>query len=210
VQVNLFVSSTLKHKLVTGQTLTLTQRTDYPWDGTVTLTVGGVKEAPGAISVRMPGWAEDVAVSINGAPVAPVEAGAYCRIKRTWHGGDVIRLAFLLTPRIVKGNLSVRAHYGKHALMRGPLVYCLEGPDNAGLDLTRVVVPEEAELRARHEPDLLGGVTTITVSGKRYPTKGAPQTVTLKAIPYYAWANRKPGAMLVWLPNDAAVLSKPK
>jgi DUF1680 family protein len=112
----------------------------------------------------------------------------------------------------------VTNNVGRVALMRGPLVYCLEGADHAGIDLRQVVLPAAALLESSFDPGLLGGVVVIRASGFMEPANGWEQRlyrsaeaedarrpssgrkpVTLKAVPYYAWANREPGAMQVWI-----------
>jgi DUF1680 family protein len=94
------------------------------------------------------------------------------------------------------------------ALRRGPVIYCAEEADNAAPPQHVRLLPEPATVR--EAPDLLGGVVTIALpatidqtadwQGTLYrpePAESVPGTLT--AIPYFAWANREPGAMLVWL-----------
>jgi DUF1680 family protein len=102
--------------------------------------------------------------------------------------------------------------------MRGPLLYCVEQADNQGFDLRDLVLPDGADLAAEFEPGLLNGVVVLRGQAVIDPpdpawhnrlyrqqkaVTNAPatghQTVSLTAIPYYAWANREPGQMLVWL-----------
>jgi hypothetical protein len=75
------------------------------------------------------------------------------------------------------------------------MVYCIEATDQPGVNLTRLTLPKESELRATHRPDLLGGVTVI--QGNAMADGKTPTALT--AIPYYAWQNRDKGAMTVWI-----------
>jgi DUF1680 family protein len=107
---------------------------------------------------------------------------------------------------------------GRIALMRGPLLYCLEGTDHPGIDLRDVIVPPDADLESSFQPRLLGGVQVIegeafvarpdaawgaapyrTNSEKGERTLEAREPVHIRAVPYFAWANREPGGMQVWL-----------
>ena len=109
----------------------------------------------------------------------------------------------------------VRSAFGKVALQRGPLVYCLEEVEN-GPNLGLVRLPQDAALEAVESPDLLGGVVGIRANGvvaaradqgqggggDLYTRNGSPNTPSAKQlvfIPYYAWANRAPGEMTVWI-----------
>jgi DUF1680 family protein len=79
--------------------------------------------------------------------------------------------------------------------MRGPLVYCLEAIDQPGVDLSRLLLPQESALRATHRADLLGGVTVLEGMASTDDRKPVPLT----AVPYYAWQNRHKGAMTIWI-----------
>jgi DUF1680 family protein len=109
----------------------------------------------------------------------------------------------------MEAHPAVREDAGKVALQRGPLVYCLEQVDN-GPNLPDLVLPRGARLEAVYDEDLLGGVVAIVGQGRRreldewqeklyQPAQSMVRAVSLKAIPYYAWANREPGEMLVWI-----------
>jgi DUF1680 family protein len=114
---------------------------------------------------------------------------------------------------IIDANPKVRANIGKVAVMRGPIVYCLEEADN-GRDLHKVYLKSApADFKARFEPNLLEGVVTLSSKGKRlkdwgkddlYRPASAAQfeDIDLHWIPYYSWTNRKPGEMLVWVRSD--------
>jgi uncharacterized protein len=107
----------------------------------------------------------------------------------------------------VRGNSKIEATTDRYALQRGPLVYCLEGKDQPDDRILSAYVPKEVEFSSQFEAGLLGGVQTITFPGslvnkKTAPDKGELTPMKMKAIPYFAWANRRKDNMLVWLPNS--------
>ncbi len=193
---------------VGGRRVLLRQRTEYPWDGAVTLTVEPETAADFALKLRIPGWGRGYTLRVNGAAVdAPVEKG-YAVVQRTWQAGDTVELALEMAVERVYSDPRVRVNRGRVALMRGPLVYCLEGEDN-GADLDAVRIPRDASWQAEYAADLLGGVTVLRGEGRRQRSFGEgelyrtlppeEEPVALTAVPYYAWSNRAPGDMLVWV-----------
>jgi DUF1680 family protein len=140
------------------------------------------------LALRIPAWAEGA--TVNGKPV---DAGQYARVEQTWSPGDTVEVQLPLTPRTVTAAPRVDAVRGCVAIERGPLVYAVEQVDqDANVDDLHLV---EAAITAHHEPDLLGGVTELTTQGR------VDSPTEIKAVPYYAWANREIGAMRVWLPR---------
>ena len=136
----------------------------------------------------------------------------YAAISREWVGGDQVRLDLAMEVERVHAHPEVRQDVGRIALKRGPLVYCLEEADNE-VSLNRVRVPDRAPFESRFEPDLLGGVVTLSANVQADATadwagtlyRSEPTTVEatpIKAIPYFAWDNREPGEMLVWLRGE--------
>jgi hypothetical protein len=213
-----------------GNQVRLVQQTRYPWEGRVKITVEPDREDAFALSIRIPGWArnqpvpsdlyafvrqmpEELTLKINGQK-APLEISqGYARLERTWTKGDTVELELPMPVRRVVSNPKVTSNRGKVALERGPVVYCLEGPDNDGqvLDL---VIPDDAEVVTQFQPDLLGGVVTIagrartarrTLDGRVVLDGERPFT----AIPYYAWAHRGPAQMTVW-PARVPEAARPK
>jgi len=211
--VNLYAAGKAAIEQDGAGTVTLTQQTEYPWDGRVRLTVMPDKAAEFTLCLRIPGWARGrpvpgdlyryaeekvppVTLTVNGEPVdAAPEDDAYVHLSRTWRPGDTVALTLPMPARRVYAHEKVEADRGKVALMRGPIVYCLEGVDHPGVDLFTTALPPEAKLVSEHRPDLLGGVAVI--HGKGNTKEGA--RVPLTAVPYYAWANRDRSPMTVWV-----------
>jgi DUF1680 family protein len=189
--------------------------TNYPWDGSIRLRIEEAPEAPWSLFLRVPGWCEQPCLTVNGAPAAAeFQPGSYAELRREWRPGDEVALDLPMPVRRVVAHPRIAATTGRVALMRGPLVYCLEGVDHPGVDLRDVVVRADTQFRTERRPALLGGIVTIlgeaqgaspaAWDGQLYASASRrPQperrTVPLTAVPYYAWANRAPGQMQVWL-----------
>jgi DUF1680 family protein len=188
--VNLYIGSTAQ--LTVGKrAVSVQQETVYPWDGQVKLTLGGIRSPlRKKIHLRIPDWCKSCTVMVNGDPYpsTPLEKG-YLGIDRKWKSGDVIRLTFDMPVEVIAADPRVKENVGKRALQRGPLVYCLEETDNA-VDFGQAALSPATEYTAAHRADLLNGVVEITAA-----TAGQ----TLSFVPYYAWDNRHPGEMKVWV-----------
>ena len=221
--VNLFIGSTADIKLDNGRKLKVVQETRYPWDGAVKMTVSPDRSSNLTLNVRIPGWArgeavpsnlyrfvdkadEPVVLKVNGASVsAHVEKG-YASVTRKWKRGDVVELNLPMPVRRIEANELVKADRGRIALQRGPIVYAAEGVDNPGGRVRNLVLPNDAKLNAEFRPDLLNGVEIVKARAVSlaYDEQGkvSRKDQDFVAIPYYAWANRGNGEMLVWIPND--------
>jgi DUF1680 family protein len=220
--VNLFARGSATVKM-DGRTVTITQETEYPWDGRVKLCVDPESAGRFAIRIRIPGWAGDqvvpsdlyrykrketgrISLKVNGRESKlDLDRGFAC-LEREWREGDVIQLELPMPVRRVLAHEEVEADIGRVTLQRGPIVYCAEWPDNDGQALN-LVLNDDTELKTQRRDDLLGGVTVIRgrATAVRYAKGG--ETVEKKeqdftAIPYYAWAHRGSGEMAVWLARD--------
>jgi DUF1680 family protein len=197
---------------IDGTKVGLVQETNYPWNGKVSITVNadGAKEF--GLGLRIPGWCRNARVAVNGEQVdlASVTVDGYAIIKRQWQDGDKVELDLPMEPVRVRSNPLVRADIGKVAIQNGPVVYCLEEVDN-GPNLHAVVLPKDAELEVSFREDLLGGVNVITAQGQKAKEEAwGPELykanayteyepIKLTFVPYYAWINREPGEMTVWV-----------
>lgn len=209
--VNLYADSSVSFRGDGGE-VTVEQQTKYPWDGAVRLTVRSAAPARFALHLRLPGWCDRPLVRLNGKAVAKdvrrLARKGYLTIDRTWSDGDRIELELPMPPRRIYADVRVRHDTGRVALARGPIVYCLEQVDN-GPDLNALRLPRKATLTARAQPRLLGGVVTLEAKGVREvnaPGQGLygrlpprEKPAAIRAVPYYTWANRKLGEMIVWI-----------
>jgi hypothetical protein len=218
VYVNLFISGEATLGTANNK-VKLAQKTEYPWKGTVKITVEPEKSGTFAIFVRIPGWArnepvpsdlyrfqntakEEASLKVNGKPVSLKIEKGFARVDRQWRKGDTIELNLPMPVRRLIARPEVKADQGRVALQRGPIVFCLEGPDNEK-DVLSLVVPDDAKIEAEYKPDLLNGVMVLT--GKaQVAQRGrdgkivAAGTRRFTAIPYYAWAHRARAQMTVW------------
>jgi DUF1680 family protein len=210
--VHLYDNNELDWQLADGIGLRVTQVTCYPWAGDVDLTITPVMPVEFALHLRVPAWADGAMVAINGQP-AGVDAspGRYLALHRTWQPGDRVRLSLAMKPTVMASDPRVAENRCNVALQRGPLVYCLEAHDNPGFSVLEAMLDADAEIVAEHRPKLLGSVTMLTAPGAVpvqpetalyhpwRPERPITRPVTLTAIPYYAWNNRGPCAMTVWM-----------
>ncbi len=217
IQLHQYASADVKAMLATGRQVVLHTETDYPWDGSVKVIVEETDGDPWQLSLRVPGWCEGATVRVNGQNIdQPLAGGTYVTVERSWQSGDEVRLDLPMLPRYIKSHPRVDAVRGCLAIERGPIVYCLEDVDqDPDLTLRDVCVTADAALQSIWREDLLGGVTVVEVEGAVVDTKPwldrlyQPVTLqnrlagkaTLTAVPYYAWPNRGPGAMRVWIPR---------
>lgn len=193
---------------VAGQAVKIAQKTEYPWDGTVTMTVDTEKPATFGLRLRIPAWCKDAKLSVNGESVDITSSTVkgYARVEREWKSGDKVELVLAMPIERLYANPEVRHAVGRVALQRGPVVFCLEQTDNIE-SLNKISLPKGAELKSKFEKDLLGGVVVIEGQGEvdeesntLYSTEEpAAKPLQIKAIPYYAWDNRDPGQMMVWI-----------
>lgn len=211
--VNLFIGSRAAI-VVNDVPLSIVQETQYPWSGTVRLSLQPQEKTRFALCLRVPGWAcnqptPGALYRYLDLPTSPADAGAvelivngdahpvqveqgYVRIERTWQAGDVVELRLPMPMRRVICDERVTDNVGKVALERGPLVYCVEAVDNGGKAL-QLALSDRARLTAEWMPELLGGINRIHVT---QPDINTPELI---AVPYYAWAHRGVGEMNVWL-----------
>ena len=210
VAVNLYGGNKLNTQLADGSTIELTQETNYPWDGKVTITIDACKGEAFHIMPRIPDWAEDATLQVNGQAVE-AKAGSYATINREWKAGDVITLNLPMEAKLLAGHPRIEEVRNQAAIKRGPIVYCVETPDlPEDTSILDVYLPSDVELKANHQPDLLGDLTTLSGDvmlrsddqESMYETLEKPdwKRTEISFVPYYAWCNRGEAEMTVWLP----------
>jgi DUF1680 family protein len=207
--VNLYVQGAASAS-VSGTKVTLNVETNYPWDGKVVVKPHVTEPTKFDLHLRIPGWCQGETVSVNGQPQStPQHEYGYLVLNRQWKDGDSVELNLPMPVVRVAASPNVKADAGQLAIQRGPLVYCLEACDQTA-DLSSLYLPRDAELTAEESSDLAG---IMVVKGfaeaaaeqdwtsALYHSLPAPRRVPVTAIPYYAWDNRKPGPMKVWIPE---------
>jgi uncharacterized protein len=221
IYINLFANSGTTVE-VNKKPVEILQNNNYPWDGKLSFTINTKAPQDMRLLVRIPGWADNeaipsslytfvnqsqqkVQIMINSAPAKFVMEKGYAVLERKWKKGDIVEVHLPMEVRRVTANAHVKDDIGKVALQRGPLVYCAEWPDNFG-KAGNIILPKNIEFKAVHKDDLLNGVTVLTTEAIAFDIDEKGQNVTtvkrpFTAIPYYAWAHRGAGEMMIWFPE---------
>jgi DUF1680 family protein len=202
--INLYASSISTLDL-TDNSLTIEQKTNYPWSGKIDITISPENMLESTIKFRIPAWVRNqplpgglyhfvnevnasAQISLNGEKLDVVIEEGYFTITKNWEDGDHITLEFPMPVRLVQSDDKVAENMGKACLQRGPIVYAIEEIDNP-VNFDKISLSLDDVIIVQDEQDLLEGVTTL-------------QSQNYKAIPYYAWSNRGVGKMKVWLPFE--------
>lgn len=203
--VNMFIGSDTKIKLPNKTSISIAQKTNYPWDGKVTIAVNPEQQSTFSVNVRIPGWARGkenpyglyrsdlpsaYRVSVNGKSVNAALKNGYAVVTRNWKKGDQVVIELPMKPRFVTANQKVNDLKNMVTIASGPIVYSLEAADNGDVDHIQIDTTQSMNLK--YENKLLNGVNVIT--GKT----GSGKEFT--AIPYYAVGNRAEKGYKVWLP----------
>ncbi|MFN2200674.1 MAG: glycoside hydrolase family 127 protein [Caldilineaceae bacterium] len=220
VQIHQYAPSTLTCSLANGHDVQLRVETEYPWQGQIRCIVEETDGSEWALSLRVPEWCEEWMASVDEQETEGIEVDAelkdgYVTVHRAWHTGDSVVLNLDMEPFLVEANPRVDSTRGSVTIQRGPMIYCLEAVDQGpSVNMLDVHLDPSASLKADWHPELLGGVVVVETEGtvgdesnwegrlyRRYNGVEEPLApVMLRAVPYYAWANRGAGPMRVWSP----------
>jgi uncharacterized protein len=217
LQVHQYAPAQIATALASGQGVRLHMETRYPWEGSVRLTLEDTGDGPWTLALRIPAWSARPTARVNGTVVdASPAADGYARLERRWRAGDVVELDLSMEATLIEPHPAIESTRGCVAIERGPLVYCLEQADQGDAPVAELEIDAAAAPAARWDPGLLEGVVTVRARGYQVDTSSwrgrlyrpvgsdlSPRRrpVELTTIPYYAWANRGPGAMRVWIPR---------
>jgi hypothetical protein len=170
----------------------MVQKTNYPWNGKVMLTVNPERSSNFTVYVRVPDRSTSLlysldpqvkglkSISVNGEAVEIEADRGYIAINRTWKAGDRIEFEMPMEIQKIKADERIEADRGKVALRYGPLIYSVETADQPDINGSLGAGPLSVEWR----DDLLDGIMTIKGSW----ANGTP----LLAIPYFVRNNRLP------------------
>lgn len=228
VFVNLFLANQGDLQ-VNGHHVRLSQQTNYPWTGEITITIDENKAGDFALKVRIPGWARDQVVPSdlykfsNGSAKdfsvivkdkkgrncdvtqSALTADGYFTINRRWRQGDRVEVHLDMEPRTVRANENVREDRGRVCVERGPVVYCVEHADNS-FDIGSVLVNQKPNFEIGQAIIADNTVVTLTTDAQLLDFDGQGRLIAsdvrMTLIPYYAWCHRGSGKMRVWLPQD--------
>ena len=210
VAIHLYGESTARLTVGSG-VVTLAQKTEYPWDGRVEISVSLDAPASFQLALRVPSWCSGAKLTIDAeaTDAASIEHEGYLRVKRLWRGGEKVVLNLPMAVRALRANPAVKADLGRAALARGPLIYCVEETDNAA-GLNSIVLPADITDVGIAPAKDLGKAVGIEIPVKRerwtgtddslYDTaKPVLEDAKARFVPYHLWDNREPGEMLVWV-----------
>ncbi|MFG0253737.1 MAG: glycoside hydrolase family 127 protein [Rhodopirellula sp. JB053] len=212
VAVNLYGGNRLSTKLADGSTIELRQESGYPWDGEIRITVDACKSDPFEIWMRIPDWAANATLRVNGSDAdVATPPGQFAILERAWKAGDTVELSLPMDATLMKGHPFIEETRNQTAIKVGPLVYCLESPDlPEGVRTLDVYIPSDIRFEKQNNPDVLSGVTTLTGNVQiksddrtnMYRPLTSPEwkSMPVRFVPYYAWSNRGTAEMTVWLP----------
>ncbi|GAB1416810.1 glycoside hydrolase family 127 protein [Paludibacter sp.] len=188
VWINLFISSSTDIQISKKNKVEISQTTNYPWDGNVTIDIQPQKSEKFEIKLRVPDWCKHFTVHVNGKPVVSTNDLSYLSINRKWKKNDKIQFVMDMPIEVVKADPRVLENLGKRAVQRGPIVYCAEETDNTKYN--DLVLSPRTTYNVNYEPNMLGGIQVINAlsNGNTYTF-----------IPYYSWDNRDAGKMKVWI-----------
>lgn len=218
IYVNLYIQS--KADITTeNNKIALQQTTTYPWDGKICITVTPETMQKFALRLRVPGWAQDAPVPtdlysftdkankytilVNGKQVDAQLCDGYATIVRQWGVNDKVDINFPMDVRRVRANDHVEDDRGKLAIERGPIMFCLEGKDQADSTVFNKFIPDGTLMQASYDKTLLNGIVVLNGTAKEVAQDGSVKEVPFKAIPYSTWNNRGADQMVVWIPESA-------
>lgn len=209
IWINLFISSTTK-TVMNNREVKLTMQTKFPYEGRIRIELSCAVVALGRVYLRIPDYAKDYKVYVDGNRINLLEIhNGYCLLNLEFTN-QVIEIEFSMRPRFIRANPLVKEDIGKVAIMKGPLVYCMEEMDNEK-NLPAYYIDSSSELNECYEDNLLGGTMVIRCNGKKMVQKGWEagklyseqrpwfEDRKLTFIPYPYWGNRRTGEMLVWI-----------
>lgn len=213
VWVHLYGGNNLSTKLTDGSIVQLSQVTNYPWDGSVQLTISKSPAKAFSLFLRIPGWCKEAKLLINGVEMEQaLISSEYAEVNGTWKAGDKVELQLAMPVQLMEANPLVEEARNLVAVKRGPIVYCLESVDLKGNKIFDVAIPANISLQPKlvqfensNIMSLEGEARLIQHSGwqntlYRDIKETTTKTTPISLIPYYAWGNRGHAEMSVWLP----------
>ena len=228
--INLFINSSANFT-IKNKSVLMSQQNNYPWDGALVFNINPAASVNFNVLVRLPGWSvnqavpsdlyqfqnnsqsQKILIEVNGVAVDYTIKQGYAVINRTWKKNDKLQVNLPMEIRRVVANQKIKEDIGKIALQRGPLMYCAEWADNNG-KTSNLIIPASANFTSEFKPEMLNGVTVLKSQVPAIIISNNQSIATVQqaftAIPYYSWANRGKGEMMLWFPvsiKDIDILS---
>jgi DUF1680 family protein len=212
--INLYGGNTLSTRLSDGSSLVLTQKTGYPWNGSISISFEEVPEQELSVFLRIPGWCRNAGIMLNDKPASVIPAtGEYAELRRKWMKEDQISLKLEMKTKLIEANPLVEETRNQVAVKRGPVVYCLESVDiPQEVKISDISLPVNIELSP--VSDTIDNSRVMFLEGEAIATRHSswknqlyreisydrPDSLHIRLVPYYAWGNRGHSEMTVWLP----------
>ena len=212
VWVHIFGSNRLETEVSEGS-LVLEQQTDYPWDGNIKIVIQRAPSNPFTLNLRIPAWAQNAEMNINEENIEIIP-GTYVSVNRQWEAGDILTILITMETELVYSNPKLEQNINQVAVVRGPLVYCLEEIDlEKDVNLEQIFIPRNFSPKVIYKKNILGGINILEGKGlrakgqvcsKKLYNRGLTfetESTNIQMIPYFSWHNRGDCEMAVWLPT---------
>ena len=212
VWVHIFGSNRLETEVSEGS-LVLEQQTDYPWDGNIKIVIQRAPSNPFTLNLRIPAWAQNAEMNINEENIEVIP-GTYVSVNRKWEAGDILTILIPMETELVSSNPKLEQNINQVAVVRGPLVYCLEEIDlEKDVNLEQIFIPRNFSPKVIYKKNILGGINILEGKGlrakgqvcsKKLYNRGLTfetASTNIQMIPYFSWHNRGNCEMAVWLPT---------
>ncbi|MDY0083827.1 MAG: glycoside hydrolase family 127 protein [Ignavibacteriaceae bacterium] len=190
VFVNLYMGNKVNFEIAETN-VNLSQTTNYPWDGEIAIDINPKVPVLFNLRLRIPGWCKSYRASLNGEPLNffPVEDG-YLSIERTWAQGDKVLISLDMSVEMIKADDRITENENKRAIQRGPLIYCIEQADNLKTNMDEIAINQDNKFTILQGEGKLKNMKILMTQN---------QAGKMIFIPYFAWDNREPGKMKVWI-----------
>ena len=214
IWMHLYGGNKLSTTLSDGSAVRLSEQTNYPWDGHITLRFDETAQKPFSVFLRIPGWCHHAKILVNGKLYSTeTNGGTYAEVRRAWRKGDRLQLMLDMPATMIEANPLVEETKNQVAVKRGPVVYCLESVDLDkktsvfGITLSTNEVFKTVPLKIDNS-NMMALETTgrKTDNGEwqdhlyKEVSKKPTESIRIKLVPYFAWGNRGHSEMTVWLP----------
>lgn len=208
LQINLFTDADLR-TAVEDVPVNVEMRTGYPADGEIAIEVESRRPVRMRLELRIPRWCESALVQTADEPAQAVDGGSYATADRVWTSGDRMEVSLPMPPRFVISRPEITCNHGQFAIMRGPLLYCIEEHDAGGRELARLVARAESiEVAAEDGPGCLPVLSVeaaeLEASGEWPYQSERPQVArsgVARMIPWFARGNRQSRRWTALLPE---------